>query len=224
MGLDAVELVIAIEETFGIDLPDADVANLTTPRKLIDYVCARVGATGREHCASQRSFYRVRRILASAMNVSARAIRPGTHLDALLPRTNRKTLWSRVARELGVRRKLTRPRWIIQGAFALCLVTFVLAAISVPRYHAVVGAVAALLSGAVLAFVTEPMAVRLDVTAGVLAREAIPGTVLSDGADGKGGTWTREAVAETCRHLIREQLGLDGFSDDAEFIRDLGMD
>jgi acyl carrier protein len=44
MGLDAVELALAIEETFGIDLPDADTAKLTTPRKLIDHVCARVGA------------------------------------------------------------------------------------------------------------------------------------------------------------------------------------
>lgn len=38
MGLDSVEFVMAIEEAFGLDVPDADAAQLLTPRMLIDYL------------------------------------------------------------------------------------------------------------------------------------------------------------------------------------------
>ena len=38
MGLDTVELVIAFEEEFGIIIPNEDAAELSTPRKVTDYV------------------------------------------------------------------------------------------------------------------------------------------------------------------------------------------
>ena len=40
-SLDTVELVIAFEETFGIDIPDADVARNKTVQDMIEYVQAR---------------------------------------------------------------------------------------------------------------------------------------------------------------------------------------
>ena len=41
MGLDAVELVMAIEEEFGIDITDAEAEKLRTPRLLIDFIWAK---------------------------------------------------------------------------------------------------------------------------------------------------------------------------------------
>ena len=38
MGLDTVELVIAVEEKFGISIPNEDAARLYTPRLVIDYL------------------------------------------------------------------------------------------------------------------------------------------------------------------------------------------
>jgi acyl carrier protein len=40
-SLDTVELVIAFEEAFGINIPDADVARIETVRDAIEYVQAR---------------------------------------------------------------------------------------------------------------------------------------------------------------------------------------
>jgi hypothetical protein len=202
MGLDAVELVMSVEEIFGIDLPDQDAATLTTPRKLIDYVCARVGATSRERCISQRSFYRVRRILAAASGASAREIGPGTHLETLLPVQARRRLWASLASQIGLRRTLTRPRWVVWATQALCAAAFVVAARSFTVLGVLAGLGATVVVGGVLALATAPLAVRLDVTAGDLAREAIPVVLASDEAAGSPG-WTRDAVAETCRLLIR---------------------
>jgi acyl carrier protein len=40
-SLDVVELVMAIEEEFGIEIPDDDVENIRTIKDVVDYVVAR---------------------------------------------------------------------------------------------------------------------------------------------------------------------------------------
>lgn len=47
MGLDTVELVMAFEEKFEISIPDADASELTTPRKVIDYLMDCGASKGR---------------------------------------------------------------------------------------------------------------------------------------------------------------------------------
>ena len=42
MGLDLVELVMEMESTFGIDIPNADAERLTTVGLLYDYIATRV--------------------------------------------------------------------------------------------------------------------------------------------------------------------------------------
>ena len=41
MGLDAVELVMGLEEEFGVRISDSDAEQMRTPRHVIDWVCAR---------------------------------------------------------------------------------------------------------------------------------------------------------------------------------------
>ena len=38
MGLDTVELIMALEERFGIQIPDEDATELYTPRRVTDYI------------------------------------------------------------------------------------------------------------------------------------------------------------------------------------------
>ena len=42
MGLDGVEIVMALEESFDIVISDADASGMYTPRDIIDYVCSQV--------------------------------------------------------------------------------------------------------------------------------------------------------------------------------------
>lgn len=47
MGLDAVEIVMRVEEEFEISISDEDAATIRTPRQLIDYLIARRELAGK---------------------------------------------------------------------------------------------------------------------------------------------------------------------------------
>ena len=42
-SLGCVEIAIAIEDEFTIDIPDEAMADLDTPAKIVDYVCTELG-------------------------------------------------------------------------------------------------------------------------------------------------------------------------------------
>ena len=92
MGLDVVELLLAAEEEFGLDIPDADAEKMTTPRMLADYVISRVGnlADGKGYCLSQAGFYRIRSALVRQFGFARRDIRPDTRITDLLKNNIRK--------------------------------------------------------------------------------------------------------------------------------------
>ena len=43
-SLDAVELNMALEETFGAEIPDADLEKMKTVKDIVDYIDAHTGA------------------------------------------------------------------------------------------------------------------------------------------------------------------------------------
>lgn len=102
MGLDAVEFIIAVEESFEVDIPNEVAARLITPRDVIDYLVSELPSVAEGPCLSQRTFYRLRAALtASAPQDGARAIGLDTELDALVPRAGRAEAWHRVQSQLG---------------------------------------------------------------------------------------------------------------------------
>ena len=63
MGLDGVELVMALEEAFGIAIPNSRVADCRTPGMMADVIWSMVGQTDDDACRSQQAFYLLRRAL-----------------------------------------------------------------------------------------------------------------------------------------------------------------
>ena len=94
MGLDAVELVIAVEEAFGIAIPDAEAAAIITPAQLISHVQRAVRSTqDRRACISLRAFHRVRASLMRSTGVSRFEVALHTRIGALFPGSRRSHLW-----------------------------------------------------------------------------------------------------------------------------------
>lgn len=62
MGLDTVELVIEVEESFGISIGDEDAPGIVTVGDLFEYVLERVGSRP-TLCLTSLAFYRLRRAI-----------------------------------------------------------------------------------------------------------------------------------------------------------------
>ena len=95
MGLDGVELVLAVEETFGISIPDSLAFEMTTPAMMISFVQEAVSARPeRKACISQRAFHRVRASLMKATGVGRRDVTLKTPIRRLFSGPQRKEHWS----------------------------------------------------------------------------------------------------------------------------------
>ncbi len=115
MGLDTVELVIRIEDTFGISIPDEEASRLLTPDDVTDYILTRVEMSGEPlPCLTQQAFHLLRRSFRRTLHTPRRAFRPDTPLKTLLPEDSPRDAWERVGRDAGLKAwpSIFRPRWV----------------------------------------------------------------------------------------------------------------
>jgi hypothetical protein len=104
MGLDTVELVMAFEEAFGIDIPNATAERLETPRHVVDYLCTVVPVAPSGPCATQQTFFRLRRALRLAVE-GAPHLRTRTRIRDLTTRQEWPAAWQRARAAAG------EPEW-----------------------------------------------------------------------------------------------------------------
>ncbi len=101
MGLDGVEFVLAVEEAFGLAIPDEDAQLLVTPGHVVDYLERRLGV-GQGACLEQRAFHALRRAAIAVLNRPRSAFRPTTRWDAILPSRGRRRAWRLLHHATGV--------------------------------------------------------------------------------------------------------------------------
>jgi acyl carrier protein len=105
MGLEAVEIVLAAEETFGIAIPDEAAAEIRTPADLIGFIASHVPSISTEACTTQQMFYRLRKGFRSQVPALLNRFDPETELATIV----HKDQWPRVW--LAVRTAVGGPGW-----------------------------------------------------------------------------------------------------------------
>lgn len=103
MGLDAVELVMEIEDEFGITIPDDAAIHTRTLGQLHDYLLERCADRRRTDCPTRSAFYHVRRALVAVLGVGPRSLRPSTPLLPLLRNRRLHRTWRQLERELSLK-------------------------------------------------------------------------------------------------------------------------
>jgi acyl carrier protein len=101
MGLDSVEFLIAIEDAFGIFIPEADAVSLATPGILVDYLENRL-TKGSAGCLEQRAFYRLRKGGVQVLNCPRNSIRPATSWHDLLDERHGARQWALIGKVSGL--------------------------------------------------------------------------------------------------------------------------
>jgi len=76
MGLDSVEIILAVEEEFGIEIPDAEAARMITVGDLHAFVVVELRRLGRPDTDGDTLFGRLRDIICRQIGVKPDDVRP----------------------------------------------------------------------------------------------------------------------------------------------------
>lgn len=114
MGLDGVELVMVLEESFGVELKDDEVGKAVTPRMVGDLIFAQLSATDEKTCQTQRAFYVLRKELRQLFGLHRKQVTLDTPIRPLMPRRKERELWPQLGVAVAARKwpRLVRPRWM----------------------------------------------------------------------------------------------------------------
>jgi acyl carrier protein len=77
MGLDTVELVMAVEEEFDLEIPDATAEKIFTVGDLHTFVVAELQRRGRTDIDSARVYEQLRELVCSQLGVKPELVVPG---------------------------------------------------------------------------------------------------------------------------------------------------
>ena len=235
MGLDAVEILMEVEETFEITFADSEAESILTPRDLIESILRKVGEADPSVCLTQRAFNLLRQILLRRLPLKRRDIRPSSRLAELVPKPQRAQLLSEIAGELktGPLPDVIRPPWLVKMITLQSLAVGLAMGLTLHRWAPEasgsmglwVGLAAALAAHICTWFATARFRTdfpSLIATIGDLSRWVTAHK--SDLASPIPGRWTREQVAERVRQIVINQLGCERrYREDASFVKDLGL-
>jgi hypothetical protein len=234
MGLQTVELVIRFEDAFGIVIPDEVAAELTTPRKVTDYILTQVVVGEQPSCLSQQAFYALRQVFVPSLNIQRRDFSPNTQLENLIPLDRRRQIWAGIQRELGVSAvpELARSVWLFSLLACFTLLTFIatlLYAWNNFEAGATLGLPLGLTTAAVVgwsaAIVSRPFKRHFRrgyESAGDLAKYFSTHSPHIFKKETRG--WTREQVVAVVREIIVDEVGASEFTEDSHFINDMHLD
>ncbi len=108
MGLDSVEIVLGLEESFGIDLPNEATVSMRTPRHMVEHIIGHVPLERGDGCRFQRSFFRVRRSLRRQLPTLGSAVERDTRLKDIVPKDKAPALWASIRHDVGT------PDWPVK--------------------------------------------------------------------------------------------------------------
>jgi acyl carrier protein len=234
MGLDAAELVMAVEEKFSISITDEEASEALTVGDLKRLVRAKLDVADVAGCLTQRAFHLIRKNATAEFGVLRHNLRPDTPLESVVPQSARRESWLHFQAALGVAQlpELVRPH-----AVNLTITVLVLSSLIVPVWYGslhpqhfgrwmLFGAIVASAVGWGSAQLTGPMKTKFK--AGYnnvrdLARFLVANYPQLVGKP-RTAKWTEEEISSLLREVIIEQLGVTNFDDNSRFVQDLHID
>ena len=106
MGLDAVEIVMDVEDRFGITITDDEAGRVRTVGGLVAIIRSRVDAIASTSCFALPAFLSLRRLVRNVVGDSSFRVRPSQSVAYRLSPAHRRELWRRLPELLGT---LPRP-------------------------------------------------------------------------------------------------------------------
>jgi acyl carrier protein/uncharacterized membrane protein len=243
MGLEAVELVMELEEAFGVRLEAGEFSGSPTPRMIGDLIFSKLESTKERSCSSQRAFYLLRRMFISTFSLERKTVTPDMPFRNLIPKARERELWQQMKDVIAARQwpALERPLWMSRSLLvvALVIVGLVICASIYSSIntgeHAISSTISAMMGGLIRGIVfvmilAVPSLVVVDLLTRSFRvcipsrfqsiRDLIPYALTSERLK-----WTREGVSIVIKRIVMEQFGIkeSEYTEDSRFIEDFGM-
>lgn len=229
MGMDCVEIVMAVEDHFGIMIPNAEAARIRTVGDLVSLIQGRINAAHEARCPALPAFLKLRTTLREMKNNGTLRIRPRQRIVDVLNAPDRRELWRRLAELLGsMPSDLRRPRLLgrlLLASVVMLMVMALITAIMIDINILPLTVTLSVLLSFCLIFVTRPFQTIPPVewvTFGDVALKIAGVTVATKNLHPR----TSDEVLSELRPLITSQLGVnpDDVVIEARFVEDLGLD
>jgi acyl carrier protein len=104
VGLDIVELVMAVEAGFGVEIPDDAASRMVTPRHVVTFLQEALPVGVASSCLTQRAFYRLRERCEHHLKLRRRTLAPATPLAQVVDADARRGAWEAIGTDLGAER------------------------------------------------------------------------------------------------------------------------
>ncbi|MBL4755072.1 MAG: acyl carrier protein [Flavobacteriales bacterium] len=116
---DIEDLLIKVEDSFGIRFADNELGHVRTFGELCDHIKDKIHLQKVEDCTSQQAFYKLRLAFCNALQIGKEEVTPNTFLFDLLPSPYRRTKIASLEENLGFKLSLLRPHYFITSTIAI---------------------------------------------------------------------------------------------------------
>lgn len=229
MGLDAIELVMDVEDHFGISIQNSEAAHVRSVGDLVALIQSRIDAAHAATCPTLSSFLRLRSCVREITNDDQLRIRTDTQIIDALTRTERQRLWKHLGDLLGsappgLRRPPAMRKLLLFLVLAAIISAIVFAALMDLAILPLTLALAAIIT-IVLHFLTVPFRVNPPdglTTFGAIAQRISGMTV----ATKRLHLRSLDEILDELKPIVADALGVrqSKVVPTARFIEDLGMD
>lgn len=218
MGLDGVELVMKVEESFGVTISDAEAVACDTPADVIALVLGKLHMIDQTGCVSQRGFYVLRRALTEILGIERRSVTLDLEIRSLVSEKSERAVWESLKLATKARSwpSLVRPRWIAVSLWMLTGgVLLGLFLVLAPEF----AWAGALLAGCAGMLFTQRFKNRIPRMYSRVC-DLVPFAITSAEI-----SWSPDDVAWQVKQLVMDQLGLgeEEYREDGHFLHDFGM-
>lgn len=230
MGLDGVELVMEIEDRFGVVITDAEASQFRTVGDVVGLLNSRIEAAKSGHCATLAAFLSLRGLVRDVVGDAEFSVRPKDAVAAKLSTSQRRRLWRQAPKALEICLEPLRAPRMIRATFTAnaCLIVVAAVAAGGPWANDFIPPVLLVFLGALL-LIASFLAVQPFRTVppeswstfGAIARQIARKTAASNNLHLRDD----ESILAELRPILTNVLGVapDRVTADARLVEDLGL-
>jgi hypothetical protein len=227
MEFDGVELIMALEQGFGVELDDEELAEMVTPRKAGDFIFSKLQSSEEDVCQNQRVFYVLRNVFLKTFSLERGEITLETKFRNFIPQAHEQDVWPQLQSAIAARTwpELERPVWMFRlltaTSFAI-LGAIIFASIQSPlglTLGVFLGTAAAIATGILAAKLTVQHKIRIPAQLKTI-RDLMPFALTTHHV-----AWTRKQVSTLVQQIVTEELEMpeSEYHEDLHFIEDCGV-